>query len=74
MLDEVFEISAEHGRPPSQVAIRWVLARPEVTTAIVGCDTAEQVDANMMALDFELDGGQIARLNEASADVVVPVR
>jgi aryl-alcohol dehydrogenase-like predicted oxidoreductase len=56
------------------VAIRWVLARPEVTTAIVGCDTAEQVDANMTGLDFELSDEQLTRLNDASADVVVPVR
>lgn len=74
VLDAVFKIAAEHGRPPSQVAIRWVLARPEVTTAIVGCDTAEQVDANMTGLDFELSDEQLTRLNDASADVVVPVR
>lgn len=74
VLDVVLEIAAEHDRPPSQVAIRWVLARPEVTTAIVGCDTAEQVDANMTALDFELDDEQLTRLNDASAGVVVPVR
>src|SRR6266700_2069295 len=30
------EIGARHGRSPGEVAIAWVLRRPEVTAAIVG--------------------------------------
>ena len=74
VLETVRDIAAEHGRPPTHVAIRWVLAHPDVSTTIVGCDTAEEVDANMTALDFELTDDQITRLNEASARVVVPLR
>lgn len=37
------------------VAVAWVLAQPGVTTAIIGASRPEQLDANLAALDVELD-------------------
>jgi aryl-alcohol dehydrogenase-like predicted oxidoreductase len=37
------------------VAVAWVLARPGITSAIIGASKPEQLDANLAALDVKLD-------------------
>jgi len=37
------------------VAVAWVLKQPGVTSAIIGASKAEQLDANLAALDVEFD-------------------
>lgn len=37
------------------VAVAWVLAQPGVSTAIIGASRPDQLDANLAALDVELD-------------------
>ena len=37
------------------VAVAWVLEQPGVSTAIIGASRAEQLDANLAALEVELD-------------------
>ena len=37
------------------VAVAWVLAQPGVSTAIIGASRVDQLDANLAALDIELD-------------------
>ncbi len=44
ILAAIREIAAEQGKTPAQVALAWVLARPEVTVAILGCDDTSQLD------------------------------
>ena len=36
-------------------AVAWVLARPGITSAIVGASRPEQLDASLAATDFTLD-------------------
>jgi aryl-alcohol dehydrogenase-like predicted oxidoreductase len=58
------EIGSPHGRTPGEVALAWVLRRPEVTGAITGLRSAKQVDGVIGAGDFRLtepEVGQIAR-------------
>jgi len=66
VIDVLREIGAAHGRNPTAVAIRWVISRPEVATAIAGPDTTEQLDAYIDAAGWELTADEIARLDEAS--------
>ena len=40
----VLQYAADLGKTPAQVAIAWVLSHPEVTCAISGADTTEQLD------------------------------
>ena len=63
ILAAVREIAAELGKTPAQVSLAWVLARPEVTVAILGCDNTSQVDENLGALEFDLSEDQLDRLN-----------
>ena len=63
MLAAVHEIAAELDATPAQVSLAWVLSHPEITVADVGCDTVDQIDENLGALDLELSPAQIGRLN-----------
>jgi aryl-alcohol dehydrogenase-like predicted oxidoreductase len=56
-------IGARHGRTPGEVAIAWTLRRPEVTAAIVGMRSAEQVEGVIGALEFRLIPEEIAEID-----------
>jgi aryl-alcohol dehydrogenase-like predicted oxidoreductase len=56
-------IGARHGRSPGEVAIAWTLRRPEVTAAIVGMRSAEQVKGVIGALEFRLTPEEIAEID-----------
>ena len=66
ILAAIREIAAEQGKTPAQVALAWVLARPEVTVAILGCDDTSQLDENLGALGWNLSEDQLDRLNRLS--------
>ena len=59
----VLEIAAELDKTPAQVSLAWVLSHPEITVADVGCDTIDQLDENLGALETELSQDQLDRLN-----------
>ena len=63
ILAAVLEIAAELGKTPAQVSLAWVLSHPEITVADVGCDTINQIDENLGALEVELSQDQLDRLN-----------
>ena len=54
-----------------QLAIAWVLRKPDVASAIVGASRPEHVDANASAAGVELSAGTLAAIDAAVADVVV---
>ena len=53
----------ELGHEPGDVALAWLLHRPGVTAPIVGPRTREQLDAGIRALQVELDGPALERLD-----------
>jgi Predicted oxidoreductases (related to aryl-alcohol dehydrogenases) len=55
-------IGQRHGRAPGEVAIAWVLRRPEVTAAIVGMRSAKQVEGVIGAAEFRLSAGEIGEI------------
>ena len=60
-------IAQETQRSVSQVALRWVLQRPSVSSAIIGARNETQLKENLAATEFTLDAGQMQRLDAASA-------
>lgn len=64
--DVVREVADELGRSSSQVAIRWLLQKPGVSSPILGARTAEQLKDNLGSLDFELGMEHMTRLDEVS--------
>jgi aryl-alcohol dehydrogenase-like predicted oxidoreductase len=65
LLDALREIASAHGATPSQVALAWVIRRPNVV-AIPGASSVAQLESNAAAADLELSDDDDARLTEAS--------
>jgi len=55
-------IGERHGRTPGETAIAWVLRRPEVTAAIVGLRSAEQLNGVIGAGEFRLTAGEVEEI------------
>ncbi|MBI5643077.1 MAG: aldo/keto reductase [Deltaproteobacteria bacterium] len=67
LVDYLREVGAYYGRKPAHVAIRWVLENGNVTSALVGMKTPEQVDENLKAFEFRMsvkDRNSISRFVE----------
>jgi aryl-alcohol dehydrogenase-like predicted oxidoreductase len=65
-IEAVVEIAQAHDVSPAQVALGWLLARPAVTTVIIGARTDEQLADNLAAAHLPLTGDEIDRLEEVS--------
>jgi aryl-alcohol dehydrogenase-like predicted oxidoreductase len=59
------EIATAHDATPAQVALAWVIRRPNVV-AIPGASSIAQLEANAAAADLELTDDDDHRLTEAS--------
>jgi aryl-alcohol dehydrogenase-like predicted oxidoreductase len=58
-------IAGDLGLTLAQLALAWVLRRPEVSSAIVGATRPEQLDENAGASGVRLDGEVLARIDAA---------
>jgi aryl-alcohol dehydrogenase-like predicted oxidoreductase len=61
------EIAGAKGVSVARVALAYVLAKPFVTTVIIGAKTAEQLDDNLEAANLSLSREDMAKLDEVSA-------
>lgn len=66
-LEVVQEIALERKKSPSQVALRWLISRPAVVSAIIGPRDLEQLEDNLGCLSVELTDEDIHQLDEGSA-------
>ena len=67
IVDALVTVAEQVGRPPSQVALAWLLARPVVSAVIFGARTVAQLDENLGAADLQLPADALTRLDAASA-------
>jgi aryl-alcohol dehydrogenase-like predicted oxidoreductase len=54
LVERLKQVAARHGKSPGQVAIRWILDNPAVTSAITGIRNPEQIAENVGAMDWRL--------------------
>lgn len=66
VIDEANAIAAEIGASAAAVALAWVQGRPAVSSTLIGARTMAQLDANLAALELELDASHRARLDAVS--------
>ncbi len=72
IVDTLCSIAEAHdGASPSQVALNWLLARPGVTSIILGARDASQLADNLKAVTWSLTAEEMACLNLASQTQVV---
>jgi len=65
-LETLLDVAKKLGKTPAQVAIRWVLEQPLVTSAIVGARTTDQFAQNLGAVGWRLNGDAFDRLSRVS--------
>jgi aryl-alcohol dehydrogenase-like predicted oxidoreductase len=61
----VAAVARRLGRTPAQVAIRWAVDAPGITSALVGCKSPVQVDENC-SVDFALTADDWASLDPST--------
>src|SRR4051794_6846323 len=59
------------GLTMAELALAWVLRRPELASAIVGASRPDQVHANAKASGIELSADTLAAVDEALGDVMI---
>ncbi len=67
VLTEQLAVARDLNRTPAQVAVRWALDQPHVTSAIVGARTAAQLRDTLAAAGWRLPDAARARLDTVSA-------
>ncbi len=65
-LEVVREIAAEHAAPLPHIALAWLLARPSISSPIIGVRTVAQLEEIVGAPDLVLSEVEITRLNQAT--------
>lgn len=58
------DFSRQIGEQESNVALAWLLANPAVTAPIIGPRTLEQFENTLRAVEIELDGAALKKLDE----------
>ncbi len=66
VLDVVRKVAGDRGVSPAQVAIAWLMARPAVSSVILGARSMDQLADNMAAAGLKLTPEETQLLDEAS--------
>ena len=67
ILDVLRPIAQAHHTGVATIALAWVLAKPFVTSVIIGAKRIEQLEQNLAAVDVQLSPEEIKQLDEVSA-------
>lgn len=66
ILQALFDVAKEIGKSPAQVALRWVMDQPFMTSAIVGARNAQQLGETLAAGGWRLPAEALAKLDSVS--------
>ncbi len=67
ILQTLLDTANELGKPPAEVALRWVIDQPFMTSAIVGARNAQQLGVTLKAGGWRLPADALTKLNDVSA-------
>ncbi len=67
IVDVAEEIAEARGVSISQVAVNWIRGKPGVTSVLLGARNERQLLDNLAAAEWELEPGEVERLDDASA-------
>jgi aryl-alcohol dehydrogenase-like predicted oxidoreductase len=67
ILDALRPIAEARASNVATVALAWILAKPFVTSVIIGAKRVDQLQQNLSAVDLQLTSDEIKRLDEVSA-------
>jgi aryl-alcohol dehydrogenase-like predicted oxidoreductase len=67
ILDVIAPIAKAHGCSAARVSLAWLLAKPVVTSVIIGAKRVEQLQDNLAAVDLKLTDEESKKLDAVSA-------
>jgi aryl-alcohol dehydrogenase-like predicted oxidoreductase len=67
ILDVLQPIANAHETNVATVALAWILAKPFVTSVIIGAKRVDQLQQNLSAVDLQLSDDEMQKLDEVSA-------
>jgi aryl-alcohol dehydrogenase-like predicted oxidoreductase len=67
ILDVMAPIAKAHGCSPARLSLAWLLAKPVVTSVIIGTKRLDQLQDNLAAVDLTLTQDELRQLDEVSA-------
>src|SRR6476619_6421477 len=67
ILDVMAPIAKAHGCSPARLSLAWLLAKPVVTSVIIGAKRLDQLQDNLAAVEITLTQDELRRLDEARA-------
>jgi aryl-alcohol dehydrogenase-like predicted oxidoreductase len=65
-LDALLAVAGEVNKPPTAVALAWLLAQPGMTAPIIGANSVAQLADSLAAVDLKLTPEQLRRLSSAA--------
>jgi aryl-alcohol dehydrogenase-like predicted oxidoreductase len=66
ILDVIAPIAKAHQCSAARVSLAWLLAKPVVTSVIIGAKRLDQLTDNLAAVDFKLTADEMQRLDAVS--------
>jgi aryl-alcohol dehydrogenase-like predicted oxidoreductase len=67
ILDVIAPIAKAHDCSAARVSLAWLLAKPVVTSVIIGAKRPDQLEDNLAAVDLHLSEDEMRQLDEVSA-------
>jgi aryl-alcohol dehydrogenase-like predicted oxidoreductase len=66
ILDVIAPIAKAHGCSPARASLAWLLARPVVTSVIIGAKRLDQLQDNLAAVELTFTEDELRQLDEVS--------
>jgi aryl-alcohol dehydrogenase-like predicted oxidoreductase len=73
IMDDVVKIADQAGRPPVQLALRWLMQQQVPTIPVFSARTVEQMRENLGCLDFTLSDEQMQQIEVATRPAIASV-
>jgi aryl-alcohol dehydrogenase-like predicted oxidoreductase len=67
ILDAMEPMTQNHNCSAARISLAWLLAKPVVTSVIIGARNAQQLADNLTSADFKLSAEELKILDDASA-------
>lgn len=67
ILETMAPIAKAHHCSPARISLAWLLAKPVVTSVILGAKRLDQLQDNLAAMELKLSEDEITQLDEVSA-------
>jgi myo-inositol catabolism protein IolS len=65
VVEDLKSIAAKYGKTLPQLALRWTLSNPVVSTALVGCRNVDEVNDNLGALGWSISDADMKAIDDS---------